>query len=122
MAGFERSVERSILADGDELAANFLKIPHHGGKTSSTPGFLDAVHPAIAAISVGEANPFGHPSPDTIERIRAEGTRLLRTDRDGAITAITDGHTMNIRSFLACASPCSELSSSAASPAETPAF
>ena len=118
----ERAVERSILANGDELAANFLKIPHHGGKTSSTAAFLDAVHPTIAAISVGEANPFGHPSPDTIERIRAEGTRLLRTDRDGAITAITDGHTMNIRSFLTCASPCSELSSSAVSPAETPAF
>ena len=118
----ERAVERSILANSDELGANFLKIPHHGGKTSSTPEFLEAVHPTIAAISVGEANPFGHPSPDTIERIRAEGTRLLRTDRDGAITAITDGHTMNIHSFLACTSPCSELSSSAASSAESPVF
>jgi competence protein ComEC len=55
------------LANGDEIAANFLKVPHHGGKTSSTPAFLDAVHPAIAAVSVGEANPYGHPSPDTLE-------------------------------------------------------
>jgi competence protein ComEC len=117
----ERAGERSILANGDELGANFLKVPHHGGKTSSTAAFLDAVHPAIAAISVGEANSFGHPSPDTIQRILAEGTHLLRTDRDGAITAITDGHTMNVRSFLACEPHCSELSSSV-SPAETPAF
>jgi competence protein ComEC len=118
----ERAVERRILANGDDIAANFLKVPHHGGKTSSTPAFLDGVHPAIAAISAGEANPYGHPSPDTVERIRAEGTRLFRTDRDGAVTAITDGVSMNVRPFLACANPCSELSSSAAAPAEGPVF
>jgi len=118
----ERAVERSILANGDELAANFLKVPHHGGRTSSTPAFLQAVHPTIAAISVGEANPYGDPSPDAVERIFAEATRLLRTDRDGAVTITTDGRSMNVRSFLTCAAPCSELSSSAASPAETPVF
>lgn len=118
----ERAVERNILANGDKLGANFLKVPHHGGKTSSTPAFLDAVHPGIAAISVGEANPFGHPSPDTIERIRANGIRLFRTDRDGAISATTDGQFIKVRSFLTCAPPCSELSTSALSPAETPAF
>jgi competence protein ComEC len=117
----ERAVERSILANGDELASNFLKVPHHGGKTSSSPPFLDAVHPAVAAISVGEANPFGHPNPDVVERILAEGTRLYRTDRDGAITAATDGQSLDVRSFLTCARPCSELSSSV-SPAESPAF
>jgi competence protein ComEC len=117
----ERAVERSILANDDGLAANFLKVPHHGGKTSSTPPFLEAVHPAIAAISVGEANPFGHPSPDVVDRILAEGTRLYRTDRDGAITATTDGQSLDVRSFLTCARPCSELSLSV-SPAETPAF
>jgi len=118
----ERAVERSILANGDELAANFLKVPHHGGRTSSTPAFLQAVHPTIAAISVGEANPYGDPSLDAVERILAEGTRLLRTDRDGAVTITTDGRSMNVRSFLTCATPCSELSSSVASPAETPLF
>ncbi len=123
----ERTVERKILADGDELTANFLKVPHHGGKTSSTAPFLDAVHPAVAAISVGEANPFGHPSTDAVERIMAEGTRLLRTDRDGAITISTDGQLLNVRSFFTCTAPCSELSSSAVSPtdateAEAPAF
>jgi hypothetical protein len=99
----------------------FSRSPHHGGKTSSTPPFLDAVHPAVAAISVGEANPFGHPSREAVERILAEGTRLYRTDRDGAITASTDGQSLDLRSFLTCARPCSELSSSA-SPAESPAF
>jgi competence protein ComEC len=117
----ERAVERSLLTNGDQLATNFLKVPHHGGKTSSTPAFLDAVHPAIAAISVGEANPFGHPSSDTIDRILAAGSRLYRTDRDGAITATSDGKSIDVRPFLSCAGPCSELSSSV-SPAEIPAF
>ncbi|PYU25652.1 MAG: hypothetical protein DMG32_11770 [Acidobacteria bacterium] len=118
----ERAVERSILADGDELAAKFLKVPHHGGRTSSTPAFLEAVHPVVAAISVGEANAYGDPNPETTERILAQGTRLFRTDRDGAVTITTDGQSMNVHSFLSCANPCSELSSSAASPAEGPAF
>lgn len=118
----ERAVERRILANGDAIAADFLKIPHHGGKTSSTPAFLDAVHPAIAAISVGEANPYGHPSPDTIDRIQSEGTRLFRTDRDGAVTVVTNGESINVRSFLTCANPCAEFSSSAVTPVEGPAF
>jgi hypothetical protein len=75
------SRKSSRRANGDGLAANVLKVPQHGGKTSSTPPFLDAVQPAIAALSVGEANPFGHPSPEAVERILAEGTRLYRTDK-----------------------------------------
>ena len=59
----ERPVERGILTDGDALGADFLKVPHHGAKTSSTQPFLATVHPAIAAISVGEANPFGDSEP-----------------------------------------------------------
>jgi competence protein ComEC len=117
----ERPVERAILADGDALSANFLKVPHHGAKTSSTQPFLDAVRPAVAAISVGEANPFGHPNPEVVERIQSEGARLFRTDRVGAINAMTDGQSLEIRPFLSCAAPCSELSS-AASPPPSPSF
>ena len=67
------------------------------------------------------------PAPDAVERILAEGTRLLRTDRDGAITISTDGQLLNVRSFFTCTAPCSELSSSAVSPteateADAPAF
>ena len=115
----ERPVERGILGDGDALAADFLKVPHHGAKTSSTQPFLDAVHPSIAAISVGEANPFGHPNPEVVQRILSEGTRLFRTDRDGAVTVSTDGQSLHVHSFLNCATPCSELSSLATSPEAT---
>ena len=96
----ERPVERNLVGDADALSADFLKVPHHGSKTSSTDAFLDAVHPRFAAISVGEANPFGHPNSEVIDRISAEGARLFRTDRDGAITVLTDGRDLEVHTFI----------------------
>ena len=96
----EQPVERSLGEGGDSLAADFLKVPHHGSRTSTSAPFLDSVHPRFAAISVGENNPFGHPNADVLHRIASEGARLYRTDRDGAITVLTDGHQMEVRTFL----------------------
>ena len=88
----ERPSERKILAEEQPVNVNFLKVAHHGSKTSTTDPFLSAAHPAFAAISVGRDNIFGHPSPEVTERLEAAGVRVYRTDRDGAITASTDGH------------------------------
>lgn len=96
----ENRVERALTKDGDPLSADFLKVPHHGSKTSSTQGFLDAVHPRLAVISVGEDNGFGQPNAEVVDRIQQEGARLYRTDRDGAVTALSDGHEVTIHSFL----------------------
>jgi len=95
----QERVEERLVADRAPLAADFLKVPHHGSKTSSTPAFLSAVEPRVAVISVGEANPFGHPSEDVIERYERAGVRLLRTDRDGAVTALTDGRSVAVHAF-----------------------
>jgi len=96
----ERASEKSILAEGGDLAADFLKVAHHGSKTSTTEDFLSAVHPKFAAISVGEDNSFGHPSPEVLDRLRSSGVAVFRTDRDGAITAVTDGRTIRVTTFL----------------------
>lgn len=50
------------------LAANFLEVPHHGSKTSSTDAFVGAVAPRAALVSVGEGNQFGHPVDSVVER------------------------------------------------------
>jgi competence protein ComEC len=92
--------ERTILEEELPLNANFLKVAHHGSKTSTIDPFLAGVHPAIAAISVGKDNGFGHPSPEVIEKLESEGVRVYRTDRDGAITAATDGRTLTVSTFL----------------------
>jgi competence protein ComEC len=49
---------------------------------------------------VGEANPFGHPSKSVVERFEQRGVRLLRTDRDGAITALTDGTNLAVHTYV----------------------
>ncbi|MGH9730914.1 MAG: ComEC/Rec2 family competence protein, partial [Candidatus Acidiferrales bacterium] len=96
----EKQVENTLTQEHDSLAADFLKVPHHGSKTSSTEPFLDAVAPRIAVISVGEGNSYGLPNAETVQRYGAKGIRLLQTDQSGAVTASTDGHTLTVQTFV----------------------
>ncbi|MBL8430537.1 MAG: DNA internalization-related competence protein ComEC/Rec2 [Dechloromonas sp.] len=76
----------------DGLAADVLLMPHHGSKTSSTPAFLDAVGATQTIIPVGYRNRFGHPKPEVLARHEVTGTRIWRTDRDGALRVkLTEG-------------------------------
>ena len=101
----EKQVEAAMLAENDaaELHADVLKVGHHGSKNSTMPDFLAAVAPSVSVISAGEDNPYGHPNPELLERLDGSGTRMLRTDRDGAVRVITDGHTFQVSCFAACA-------------------
>lgn len=73
---------------GQMVAADVLKVPHHGSRTSSTPELIQAVAPALAVISLGWHNQFHFPAPEVVARYAARGTRVLRTDRDGAISVV----------------------------------
>ena len=79
----ERQVEYAMLAENEPgfLHADVLKVGHHGSRNSSMPEFLDAVGPQISVISSGEENPYGHPSPELLERLKERRSRILRTDR-----------------------------------------
>jgi competence protein ComEC len=76
----EKQAEHAMLAENseDELHADVLKVGHHGSKNSTTEEFLRAVRPRIAIISAGEDNPYGHPSPELLERLETSGARVLR--------------------------------------------
>ena len=95
----EQKVENELASEQAPLAAEFLKVPHHGSKTSSTEQFLEAVAPKIAVASVGESNPYGHPAEAIVERYSQDGIRFLRTDRDGAVTALSDGKGISLRTY-----------------------
>jgi competence protein ComEC len=95
----EKKVENELVAENVPLKSDFLKVPHHGSKTSSTDAFVAAVAPKFAVVSVGDGNQFGHPVDAVVERYAAAGARFLRTDRDGAVTALTDGQTLTVRTF-----------------------
>lgn len=85
----EETGESALMRSGRELRATVLKVPHHGSRSSSTEPFVGRVQPLVGVISVGEPNPFGHPSPETLQRL--EGALLLRTDRHGDVKITTDG-------------------------------
>lgn len=95
----EKKVEAALVNDHSAIAADFLKVPHHGSKTSSIEAFVTAVAPRVAVVSVGEGNQFGHPVEDVVSRYERAGVRFLRTDRDGEVSALTDGITLDVRTF-----------------------
>lgn len=72
------------------LAAQLLKVSHHGSNNSTSDEFLRAVRPAVAVIEVGKRNPYGHPKPALLDRLAHSGVVTYRTDRDGTIKVILD--------------------------------
>jgi competence protein ComEC len=76
---------------GDEIHSIVLKVPHHGSAGDAGGGLVETVRPALAVISVGENNQFGHPSPETLRELEAVGAKVMRTDRDGAVTIRVQG-------------------------------
>ncbi|MEA2689167.1 MAG: competence protein ComEC, partial [Candidatus Eremiobacteraeota bacterium] len=84
--------EARLLASGADLRADLLKTGHHGSRFASRPSFVARVHPALALISAGRHNTFGHPAPATLATLRSAGARVYRTDTCGAIVIrVSDG-------------------------------
>lgn len=92
----EKRIERELAAEGLLQPATVLKVGHHGSRTSSTPEFLDLVHPAFAMISAGFENSYGHPHPATIEALNIRHAEVLRTDQTGLISVSSDGHRIRV--------------------------
>jgi len=86
------SVEHLLVAryGGEGLRADVLKAGHHGSRTASSQELLDAVRPALAVISCGRRNKYGHPAPETLARFRADGVPVARTDEDGTVVVRVD--------------------------------
>ena len=78
--------EARLLADGDDIHADVLKVGHHGSLYASTPVFIGAVHPRSATISVGRHNTLGHPATATLETLERTNAKVFRTDRCGAFS------------------------------------
>jgi len=71
---------------GETLKADVLVAPHHGSKTSSTSGFLQAVQPGYVLIPAGYRNQFGHPHRDVLARYRQVDAKWLNSADNGAIS------------------------------------
>ncbi|MFN2481148.1 MAG: ComEC/Rec2 family competence protein [Pyrinomonadaceae bacterium] len=96
----ERGAEGALVAAGDDLRCDVVKVAHHGSRTSSTAEFVAATRPAFAVVSVGLASPFGHPDQGVVERWRASGAQVLTTGEHGMITVSTNGEDLEVETFV----------------------
>ncbi len=94
----EENSMANLLNSGVDVAADVLKVPHHGAKLRSAGAdFIRAVNPKISVISVGERNPFHHPSETTLQILSdIPGNRIFRTDKDHAVQITSDGTNLTI--------------------------
>lgn len=91
----ESKTEEDMIELGLVEDIDFMTIPHHGSKTSSTPSFISKADPEYAIASVGY-NSYGHPVPEVLERYKAVGAKIYRTDILANIVIKTDGDNATI--------------------------
>ena len=103
-----RAPDFSLFAGGDmepesqsQIAGivghvDIYKVCHHGSRFQDE-SFTRALSPAISVISVGVGNSYGHPAPETIQSLTRLGSRVLRTDLDGAIAIRANRQRFRIR-------------------------
>ena len=92
-------VERDLTTGAAQAALQVVKVPHHGSAGSSSARFVEAWRPDVVIVSAGRANRFGHPAPDVVRRYLDAGAAVFNTADEGAITLVTDGHTIDIRTM-----------------------
>jgi competence protein ComEC len=80
----------------DITPVDIYKVCHHGSKYQD-PEFMSLLSPAIAMISVGAGNTYGHPAPQTVAALTRLGARVVRTDTDGAIAIAAKNHRLSIK-------------------------
>ncbi len=91
----ERTAEADILDAGYDLSATVLKVGHHGSDTSTSYPFLREIMPEYAIIQVGEGNSYGHPTEDTLSKLRDAEVKVYRNDLQGTIICTSDGKTVS---------------------------
>ena len=91
--------EAWLIASGQQIDSDVLKVPHHGSRSSSTADFLDAVSPSVAVVSSGADNQFGHPAQEVMERLSetVPNSEIFLTAEDGAVTFETDGKSLWVK-------------------------
>ena len=89
--------EKLMIESGCDLKCDVLKVPHHGSAYSTSYHFLYETWPAVAVISAGEDNTYGHPAETVLSRLTDSGAEIYRTDENGTITMKTDGESLFVK-------------------------
>lgn len=81
-------------------ACEILQVGHHGSATSTCREFLEQVQPSLAVISCAMKNRYGHPSSDTVDRLKKTGCEIRYTMKSGAITIRKRGREILVTEYL----------------------
>lgn len=92
--------EKKLLSAGCLNDIDCLKVGHHGSGYSSSEEFLKKVKPELSIISCSSTNTYGHPSPETVKRLKDCGSQIEYTMKNGAIILETNGKNLRIRRFF----------------------
>jgi len=95
----EAQTEQRLLSTNANITARILKVAHHGSKYATSDEFLRHVKPEAAIISVSEFNPYGQPAQSVLDRLKAAGIKLYRTDLQGEITLTSKGDDYEIKTM-----------------------
>jgi competence protein ComEC len=82
---------------GTMLAAEILKLGHHGSRTSTSDRLLETVQPEYAIVSASADNRYNHPHPGVMEQVLTRGIATLQTGLEGTITFVSDGQRITRR-------------------------
>ncbi|MEG0373737.1 MAG: DNA internalization-related competence protein ComEC/Rec2, partial [Enterococcus sp.] len=77
--------EQKLLENYPHLKTDFLKVGHHGSNTSTSLAFLITLRPKYGIISAGKKNRYGHPTAETISKLKEQNIRIFRTDQNGMV-------------------------------------
>lgn len=91
MGDAEELSENEILNKGYNVAADLIKLGHHGSSSSSSENFLNSVKAKYGIISIGAGNTYGHPTKEVMELLKNKEITVYRTDENSTIIATSDG-------------------------------
>lgn len=86
-------------SDGEPVPYDVLKTAHHGSKNSTSMEFLEKIKPGAAIISCGKNNRYGHPHAELLSRLEQFCSKIVRTDHEGAVTIVSDGQKVHIKTY-----------------------
>ena len=90
-----KAEEQAMLDSGVTLDSDVYLASHHGSEGSSSEAFMRAVSPSAVVVSAGAGNSYGHPTRTVLDRVKACGAALYRTDLQGTITVTSDGTSLS---------------------------
>lgn len=83
MGDASKLTEEDVIKKYKLPKIDFLKVGHHGSKTSSSKEFISKINPKYSIISVGRKNKYGHPNKEVLNNL--DNSKIYRTDQNGSI-------------------------------------